>query len=301
MEQERRKLLRERRLHLAMLGLAISLPIHILIMIWLGSVRMAGPGSAAPAPAVVSLASLDEETLTEHKEETPFKDLALATVDEVARTEASPGVADATPVVAELSAGTAGSLSVPGGGGGGLGSGLAGGAGGTSFFGVGARGVRFAYIVDASGSMESSGKFVVAMRELLRSIEALPDFAYFHVILFANDAYRPAWEDGWLRARKGDLVRMRRWLNDQAPSGGTFPLSAFASAFALDVPPDVIFFMTDGQIPDETPIEVARMNSRGRKTVIHTIAFGDETGRAALQQIAEDSGGTYRFVNPGRF
>jgi hypothetical protein len=301
MEEERRKRRWERRFHLAMLGLAVSLPLHIATMIWLGLITLDRPGPAAPEPVVVSLVTLDEQTLTESKDETPFRDLALAAVEAVAPVDASPSVADATPVVAELTAGTAGSLSVPGGGGGGEGAGLAGGVGGTSFFGAGAKGVRFAYIVDASGSMESDYRFVIAMRELGRSLEALPDFAYFYVMLFATDAFRPSDQEGWQRARRTDIARMRRWLKDQGPSGATNPLPAFAAIFALDVPPDVIFFMTDGQIPEETPEQVARLNSRGRRAVIHTIAFGDQSGRAALQRIAEDSGGSYRYVNPARY
>lgn len=303
MEAERSRLVRERRLHLVLLGLAVSLPVHILVMIWLGSVYSARPGGASDGPAVtVSLSNLAEEVLTETPQETPFEDLTLSAVESAANAEPSPAIAAATPAVAqELASGSAGSLSVPGGGGGGTGQGLAGGAGGTSFFGTGSHGVRFAYIVDSSGSMEANGKFVVAMRELSRSIEALPDFAYFHALLFNGDAYRPAWEDGWVRARKGDVAKLRRWLGEQQPTGGTFPLPAFAAVFSLDVPPDVIYFMTDGQIPVDTPAEVARLNSRGKRVVIHTIAFGDQSGREALQKIAQDSGGTYRFVNPAGF
>lgn len=302
MEAERVRLIRERRLHLVLLGLAVSLPIHIGIMIWLGSVYTARPGSGESAAVTVSLSTLAEEELTETPQETPFEDLTLSAVQSTATAEPSPAIAAATPAVAqELATGSAGSLSVPGGGGGGTGQGLAGGAGGTSFFGTGSRGVRFAYIVDASGSMEANGKFIIAMRELGRSIEALPDFAYFHALLFNADSYRPAWEDGWVRARRGDVSRMRRWLSEQQPSGGTFPLPGFAAVFALDVPPDVIYFMTDGQIPVDTPAEVARLNARGKRVVIHTIAFGDESGREALQKIAQDSGGTYRFVNPAGY
>lgn len=305
MEAERGRLVRERRLHLLLLGLAVSLPVHIALMIWLGSVYLARPGSPQPQGVSVSLSTLSEETLTEAPQETPFEDLSLSAVESSASSEPSPAITASTPAVAqELASGSSGSLSIPGGGGGGgVGMGLGGGAGGggTSFFGTGAHGVRFAYIVDASGSMESAGKAVVAARELGRSIEALPDFSFFYVVLFNADAYRPPWEDGWMRARKSDVTRLRRWLGEQQPTGGTYPLPAFAAVFALDVPPDVIYFMTDGQIPTDTPAEVARLNARGKRVVIHTIAFGDESGREALQKIAQDSGGSYRFVNPSGY
>lgn len=300
MDRERRRHSAEHRFRLIFIGLAVSLPIHIAILIYLGSVYLARPGGAEPEPITIALSALAEQDLEESPIETPFQDLSMQAV-QPATAETSPGIAAATPSAAELNAGSAGSLSLPGGGGGGSGAGLGGGAGGTSFFGVGSKGVRFAFIVDSSGSMDSNGRFIVAMRELMRSVEQLPDFAFFYVCLFSSDVFRPAWQEGWNRARRADTAKLRRWLEQQAPSGGTFPLPAFAAVFALDVPPDVIYFMTDGQIPVETPAEVARMNSRGKKVVIHTIAFGDELGRESLQRIATDSGGTYRFVNPAGF
>ncbi|HMN96000.1 MAG TPA: hypothetical protein PKC43_06730 [Phycisphaerales bacterium] len=288
---------RERRFQLVLFGLAVSLPVHIAIMIWLANSRFDRGGGGAPEPAVVVLAAFDDQELTREPDQTPFEDLRTTSVEAAQSLDASPGIVEATPNVASLDVGTAGSLSTPGGGGMGSGDGLGGGSGGTSFFGIGSRGVRFAYIVDTSGSMEAQGRMTIAMRELVRSIEALPDFAFFHVVLFSSGAYRPPWQDGWLRARPADVVRMRRWLSERYPAGGTYPLPAFEQVFALDVQPDVIYFMTDGEIPAETPEQVARLNARGRKVVINTIAFGDEVGRAPLERIARDSGGLFRFVD----
>lgn len=297
LEDERRRVLRERRFQLILFGLAVSLPIHILIMIWLANLSFARPGSGASEPVTVVLSSLDERELTREPEQLPFEDLSVASIESSAESEPSPSIAAAVPSVATLDIGSTGSLSTPGGGGGGSGEGLGGGVGGASFFGIGSRGVRFAYIVDTSGSMEGQGRFAVAIGELVRSIEALPDFAFFHVELFSSGAYRPAWQEGWLRARPSDVIRMRRWLSERYPAGGTFPMQAFEQVFTLDVQPDVIYFMTDGEIPAETPDQIAKLNARGRKVVIHTIAFGDEAGRAPLEKIADDSGGSFRFVD----
>ena len=68
--------------------------------------------------------------------------------------------------------------------------------------------------------------------------------------------------------------------------------------FSLKVRPDVIFFLTDGEIPDLTAVEIAAMNGRGKRVVINTIAFGDPASQALLKEVAMQSGGVYRFVDP---
>jgi hypothetical protein len=208
---------------------------------------------------------------------------------------------DVTPPAARLNVGSTGSLESLGGGGGGGGDGMSMGGGGAdvSFFGVSSRGTRIAYIVDTSGSMSEGTKIRTAMAELARSIDALPDYASFYVVLFNSGAGTAPWQKGWLRARPQEKNRMIRWLDEVSPGGGTQPLPAFNLVFALDVRPDVIFFMTDGQIPAETPMRVAELNGRGGRVVINTIAFGDPTGQDLLKQIAEQSGGAYRFVAAG--
>ncbi len=86
------------------------------------------------------------------------------------------------------------------------------------------------------------------------------------------------------------------WLDKIDSSGGTLPLPAFQKVFGLSVRPDVIFFLTDGEIPPDTAANVTSLNSRGRRVVINTIAFGDPASQAQLKDIARRSGGVYRFV-----
>ena len=68
--------------------------------------------------------------------------------------------------------------------------------------------------------------------------------------------------------------------------------------FSIEERPDVIFFLTDGEIPraEETLETVTLLNSRGRRVVINTIAFGDPASQELLREIARRSGGIYRFV-----
>ena len=64
---------------------------------------------------------------------------------------------------------------------------------------------------------------------------------------------------------------------------------------ALKMKPQVVYFLTDGEIP-ETTRDTAKKYNRDHKTVIHTIAFVTEEGAAMLKGIAKDHKGKYRFV-----
>jgi hypothetical protein len=89
--------------------------------------------------------------------------------------------------------------------------------------------------------------------------------------------------------------------------GGTEPGGAFVLAFQLNPPPDVIFFLTDGEIPERTADEVLGLNSQQkRKVVVHTVAFSADASQDQMRRIARESEGTFRFVpvsnagGPGR-
>ncbi|HAQ66537.1 MAG TPA: hypothetical protein DCR70_02055 [Phycisphaerales bacterium] len=180
--------------------------------------------------------------------------------------------------------------------GGGGGGGLGGGAGGTSFFGVGGRGTRFAFIVDKSGSMVN-GRIGEAKQELYKAIVALPDFASVYVVFY--DSSEPwAFSDRWERVRSSMVKKLKTWLNNVGPSGGTEPTPAFRAVFALDARPDVIFFLSDGEIPPESIAQIRQMNARGKRVTINAIAFGEESGSQQLRQIAQEADGEFRQVRP---
>jgi hypothetical protein len=298
---ERIRLLRQRRLHVAMLGLAISLPIHVALILWLASVSLPGTAGARPPEVVFELGVLDDEQLAEGRDE--FEDLPIEESAAVAGDLPSALEAAQPAIASEV---TTGSLEAAGGGvigvggpssGGGLG--IGGGVGGTSFFGVGGRGSRFAYIVDVSGSMSQDQRLSIAFEELKRSIAALPDYAAFLVVLFSDRSFEPPFQrNGFLRATPGNVVRLKRWLDEQGPMGGTDPSAAFERIFSLDPPPDLVYFLTDGEIPQHIPSYVAQRNGKGgkRRIVIHAIAFSSDASQEALRRIARESEGTFRFV-----
>ena len=290
---------RSRRRNLLLLGLSLSLVVHISLMLYLNLFRRAAPGGPGPQPVSIEFAMIQEAELTQ-LENLQFDDLVpevpLESPD-LSDDQMQMELADDVSAAA-LDISAAGAVPALTGAGRGQGSTLGGGGAGTSFFGVTSRGTRFAYIVDVSGSMGQQRKMEVAMRELARSIEALPDYAYFYVVLYASGITLPPSQRDWTRARPHTVSRLIRWLNQVDPSGGTRPVPAFRQVLSIEERPDVIFFLTDGEIPRaaETLETVTMLNSRGRKVVINTIAFGDPASQELLREIARRSGGIYRFV-----
>lgn len=299
--EDRRRLVRQRRVHLALLGLAVSLPIHIGVMIWLYLTHKAPPpGPAGATQIVLDLSVMPDETLQEMLEPLETEDMLTPELENDPGDEALALDLDQNFELPELeiSKGAAGLSTDVGGDADGLGVGLGAGQGaGTAFFGIQARGNRFAYVVDISGSMGANGRMQLAMRELQRSLEALPDFAQFKVALYSDGVTIPPFQRGWLRASRNRVRATGGWLQQVGPAGSTFPLPAFEYLWSEGERPDVVFFLTDGQIPNGTDTEVIRMiESGGKPAVVNCIAFSADASQAELRNIANRTEGVFRFV-----
>lgn len=182
---------------------------------------------------------------------------------------------------------------------------------GASFFGLEATGKRFVYIVDRSGSMDStltSGEMTrweLTQVELIRSLHGLAANVEFYVILYSTAPTPLLTELQWLKANKGNKAAASVAVMAQFPGGGTFPENAFEIVYQLDPAPDAIYFMTDGEFKEEVPAQIARLNRRSR-TPIHCILFGESRNlqnfakvEAMLKNIARTSNGRYRHVVGG--
>jgi hypothetical protein len=286
LEAQREQTARRRRLHLG-------------LMYYLAMAYRAVPAGAGPQPATYELAILQQEELT-NLESAELDDLIPQIVsehDDLALNEPSTELDPVIPA-AELEIDRRGAMPTLGGAGddAGAGGSLVGGGAGTTFFGVSSRGMRFAYIVDKSGSMSEDRKMDVAKNELARSVSSLPDYASFYVLLFSNNFIQPRGQNGWTQAKRSNLSYFIRWLNDVDPGGGTNPMPAFSQVFSLDEGADVIFFLTDGQIPGDHEQILATLKEQSGRVVINTIAFGDPGSQDLLKRIARQSGGVYRFV-----
>ena len=302
--EERRRFIRQRRIHLILLGLAVSLPLHIALIIWLANIHKTLPPAGTPTPIVLDLSVLPDAQLEEMLDPLDSEEMLTPEPQSSAgeNQEALEEELTAELPTAELVKSDGGALSSVSGGevGEGLGTGLGAGSGaGASFFGVEAGGNRIAYILDISGSMRNSAKMGIAMAELKRSIRSLPDYAAFAVVLYANQPTMPSFQRGWLRASSQNIRRVEQWIDSVSPGGGTEPIPAFNLVFGMDVRPDAIFFMTDGLIPGDTVPAVSALNGGGKHVQINCIAFGTEAGQGALRRLAGESDGIFKFVPVG--
>jgi len=168
------------------------------------------------------------------------------------------------------------------------------GAGSIGFFGERASGSSFVFIVDSSGSMEGS-RFARAVEELNRAIGQLRIKQRFFVIFYNDEAiplFSPRSRSHMYLATKKNRRRATKWIGLQQAGGGTEPEDAIHQALRLK--PDVIFFLSDGEVPRTTRTIATEFNHFG--TIINTIAFQFRGGEAILKGIAEDNQGNYRFV-----
>ncbi|MBS0261304.1 MAG: VWA domain-containing protein [Planctomycetes bacterium] len=182
-----------------------------------------------------------------------------------------------------------------GGRGGGIGTGIGPGVG-AGFFGTKGAGKSFVYVVDMSGSMHGA-RFERAKKELVRSINQLNPEQKFYVYFF-NDRTFPLFDPkpaaGMIPANTSNKQRAVRWISSRQAESTTNP--NFALQQALEMQPEVIFLLTDGELDE--PDAVRQMIRRHNKShvVIHTIAFENEDGGVTLEAIAGENNGIYRFV-----
>lgn len=179
---------------------------------------------------------------------------------------------------------------------------------GAEFFGVKAAGRKFVFIVDSSNSMRD-GKFDDAKQELLYAIQRLTKSQNFYVIFFDADAERMRLfpnkeaEDYAVAATVENIKRTEKWVHSVELERGTNPYEAVK--FALEMLPDAIYLLTDGQFTDKgKTVRFLKDNNiiddpvegRRPKVVVHTVGFYSRDGEENLLSISKAYGGTYRFV-----
>ncbi len=179
--------------------------------------------------------------------------------------------------------------------------GLGGGAAqtGPTFFGLGGKARearRIVYVVDCSGSMLELMQSVKV--ELKRSLKGLRRSQRFHVI-FYNDG--PPIENPPKRLVIATAVNKEAAFefidkNVQA-GGGTDPIPAVRQAFS--VKPDLVYFLSDGEIPmgDALLRLINEELNRDQAARVFTIAFVTPAGAELLEKIARANRGEFRYVS----
>jgi len=294
---------RKRILSLIFVGLLISLLVHVYIGVLLSSLFRGGPGATSSGAVTnIEFAILDTESFTE----LPSSSSNLT--QDAAETQATSEILDATQATltaddspTKLQTSTRSMTpSLAGSGSSGIGSGMGGSGGaGTSFFGISSKGTRFCYIVDVSGSMQTAEKLPSAIAELTRSLKKLPDFGRFYILFYSSDVQEPPTQQGWNTARASTVNRMVKDFQNIKAGGGTVPKPAFVKAFELKPLPEVIFFLTDGEISGFTVCDLKALIPKKARVIVNTIAFGDNSSQQLLREMSQATGGQFNFVKTG--
>lgn len=290
-----------------LLGLMLSVCLHLALLVVLAPIIIgAAPGGGEGDGVTAALPSVTESELTGLTEAT----LPVPSVgDELAsQADAMELPIDAAPaegtgeevglLASGLAGGTGGSGTARG-----IGLSAAGGGGSARFFGVEARGARFAFVVDVSGSMNQDRKLEALKEALLSSVDGLLEQTSVCIIVYSGDAYSITGSN-WLRADRG-REEARRAILSLSATGPTNPMPGFDIAFGLTPRPDAIYFMTDGvfekSVDDRLPAYVERLNRAAETpTALHCITFVDRGSERLMRRLARSSGGTYTHVEAAR-
>lgn len=280
------------------LGVAASLIVHAFLLVSLAFILLDRPAGSGGSGDAIELAIVTQAELSAMDAASG----AAPAIDAEAPAELLDATIFDTPVAEAALESASGAIAGLEGAGKTIGQGvdLGGGAGGgsASFFGVEARGSRFAFIVDVSGSM-AGPKMATLKRELAASVAALNENASFTVVLFSSTPRiiggRPQWSRAADRAKDSALMEIRAI----EPGGATNPIPAMDIVFGLRPRPDAVYFMTDGQFSELVVQEFDRHNRAWIEPVpVHTISFVSREAEEALIRISDGSGGSYTHI-PG--
>ncbi len=174
---------------------------------------------------------------------------------------------------------------------------------GASFFGTGAVGTKFVFVVDCSGSMEDEYRWVMARRELKEAILGLTEKQEFFVFLYNDTSFAYTSQPAKLiPATEKNKTKIFKWLDKQNPIGDTRPWKAMR--LSLRMKPDAIFLLSDGELKDDTVPRLRRENREKQsgdekigKIPVHTISLGSGIGSVTMRAIAEQNEGTFTLVN----
>ena len=217
----------------------------------------------------------------------------------------------------------------------GSGSGAGGGGGGASFFEQKVSAERIAYVIDYSASMH--GQREKLMRdELTKSVSGLKPGTSYQLIFFAGPAW-VAGDKVKLQGHNSAVVedhgRDYDWVcgggaHDWSPKGrkrepkwldatplqrkksvelvretplvwGTIWEPALDMAIGMDPPPQMIFFMTDGQTGGDAVASAKKIaaKAKSKRITINTVAMMEPRAESAMKELAKRTGGQFSMID----
>ncbi|MCA9039619.1 MAG: hypothetical protein KDA65_04650 [Planctomycetaceae bacterium] len=171
------------------------------------------------------------------------------------------------------------------------------GSGSQGFFNSDVSGKDIVYVVDGSSSMNTpypgreKTRFGRVKIELIRAIRSMSPEQKFFIIFFNTDAF-PMPGRFMQPAGEANADEALIWMAKHKAAGETDPSEAIR--LALSLKPDVIHFLTDGEINLKLIDTVQDLN-QGRVD-INTYCIGNRDGEEAVLKLARQNGGQYKFV-----
>lgn len=174
---------------------------------------------------------------------------------------------------------------------------------GANFFGSYALGEKFVFVLDSSKSM-TGDRWMYACQELMDSVARLEPHQKFYVICFDDKTTcmfnAPASRVKYYESDEETRSRLKRWLATRKLGPGTYP--ARAMTMALEMRPDAIFLLSDGELRDQTLFILRDINGFStvrRQIPVHTVHLMSFEGKSTLQTIASENSGTFTPVQGG--
>ena len=179
----------------------------------------------------------------------------------------------------------------------------------SSFAGAAGAAYNVVFMIDRSGSMVVD--FDQVRAELLKSIEALSDKQYFHVVFFGGRRPIENPTRKLIRATEANKKAAKAFIETVPSSGVTQPIPAIDRAFDVlararkSRPGKLVYLLTDGDFSgemrftdNEAVLATIRTRNADKKAIIHTLLYGKRSadGEKILKTIATENGGKYLFV-----
>jgi len=173
----------------------------------------------------------------------------------------------------------------------------------TGVFGIEGEGYKFVYVFDRSGSMGGSGRSALsaAKAELINSLKSLEQTHQFQIVFYNENTARfnPTGQPNKLCfANERNKTLAERFVLGITADGSTEHEQALVAAIKLQ--PDVIFFLTDADLPQLGPASLEKIERMARGIQIHAIEFGLGPQRDKnnfLVKLARQNGGKHGYVD----
>ncbi|MFC7339587.1 hypothetical protein ACFQY0_20525 [Haloferula chungangensis] len=217
----------------------------------------------------------------------------------------------------------------------GSGSGDGTGGGGTTFFNQTVTAERVVYVIDYSASMKGDRDRLMR-KELTKSVEQVKVGMQFQMIFFAGPSWVAASEVNMAKGNRSAVVSLQgeeydwkggKGAHNWSPSGkkqkaewlpaspstrnealklvkdtrliyGTNWENPLDMAIAMEPPPQMIFFMTDGVVGGDMVALAKRIGHRAKTKgiTINTVAMMEPRAAAAMKELAKRTGGQFSMV-----